>query len=293
MRRDGSARPALDQDPVARIPIELLSERGVTLGIVRVYAALRRRVGFEPAAENYLVSWPSITTISRDAGVSVRAVVRAAAWLDARDYLVIDRGRGPGGVNLYRVIAWRTWFRDLGVREGRHEAIRAFDARRAALGDLSRRGQAEAAALLRPDAPPRWLARSEDPGNRQVAREMSRNARQTLAPGQKCHARHPPAESVSRRAHGACPGWPLGGDAGDTRSVDQLIRVSENRGAADAAPAHALEDQQKEQKSPSDSAVATLSRAGKRMPAAKPMTPEEYETRIRELRLMTQGWKES
>ncbi len=269
MHGEGSGRPALDQDPVVRIPIDLLDDPGVTLGIIRVYAAIRRRVGFEPAADNFLVAWPSVTTIAKDAALHRATVMEATAWLNDRDYII--RQRRPNQSSDFLVIVRRSWFREVAAHEGRVEAIRKFDMWRVEAARESRRHQARAAG--------------------------ERRARHEPSPGRKSPAGDRPAV----RNDGASPGADFGSRlettsvvaTGRPRTVDHRICVPRNRGAAAAAPALPHEDQQQDLAYTGDGSVASLLQAAKRMPVAKPMSPGQYEARIRELRRMTQGWKQS
>ncbi len=272
MRGDGSGRPALDQDPVVRIPRELFSEPGVTLGIIRVYAALRRRAGFEPAAENFLLCWPSVETVARDAGVHRATVISAIDFLHTRDFFV--RSRRPNRSNMFMLIVHRAWFREMTNRYGRHRAIEEFESWRIAQDRPSRQGQAKAAR-----------------------QREQQHADEAQFSGRKSPPHDRPREGDDWQSSAfdlpGRPGTTSGVACMRPRTVDQKNCVTENRGATVVALPPALQDQEKKAQSNSYGPVAALAQAVKRMPAAKPMTPEEREARIRELRRMTRGWKQS
>ena len=123
-----------------RIPEPLLRERGVTLANIQVYAAIRARVGFEPSADNYLISWPSLSTIAADTGVHRTTAIRAIGWLDARDYLV--RFRRPHRSSQYLIIPRREKFQESVSLRGRQAAIQELENWREEMADDSRAGQA-------------------------------------------------------------------------------------------------------------------------------------------------------
>ena len=281
MRGDGSGRPALDQDPVDRIPRELFEEAGLTLGIIRVYAALRRRIGFEPAAKNYLECWPSLTTIGRDARVHRATAIEAIAWLTQRDYVLTVRN--PRQSNTYVIVPWREQYRQIIAKCGRAEAIQWLMEQREQRAHASRRGQAAAADQRRGrELPPRWFQRSADPGSREM-RKAHNNHRTTpvsaqKSPGDDLRSRRQTTPLVAGRR---------------PRTVDQMNCVTENRGATGIALSPALQEKRQNTQSNVHGPVAALARAAKRMPAARPMTSQEHEARVRELRRMTAGWKQS
>jgi hypothetical protein len=139
--RNGNGRPPLEQDDVVRLPVELMAEPDVTLGIIRVYAAIRRRVGFEPAdEENFLIAWPSITWIAERARVHRATVIEAVRFLADRDYILVERR--PNRSSVYNLIVRRTWFRENGRGDA---AIRAYRSWMRDMADESRRSQAREA----------------------------------------------------------------------------------------------------------------------------------------------------
>ena len=140
MREDG--RPTIDKEPEVRIPHGLLQEPGVTGAHIRCYAAVRARAGFEPAAENFMQSWPSVATIADDASVNRATVIRSVRWLEDRDYLLVERR--PNRSSLYTVVCWPIWYRDMARRFGRAEAWGELRERMDELDRESRSGQAEA-----------------------------------------------------------------------------------------------------------------------------------------------------
>jgi hypothetical protein len=209
VRDDCSSRTPLDKDPEDRIPRSLWRETRVTLAAVRVYAAIRSRAGFEPAAENFLIAWPGEKTIGKDAGVSTASVIRSVNLLDSLDYLIVERGAGPNGCNRYGVIIHRERFMDVAARYGRAEAIYDFHRSRAQAGAKSRKTQAKGA---------------------------ERNARQYGDSGQKLQPCNQPGEGVAPVQPGGLHGCEIGGVTDATRSVDQGNCGSGIRGAAGAAP---------------------------------------------------------
>lgn len=208
MRPDGNGRPPLEQDEVVRVPVELLAESGVTAGAIRVYAAIRRRVGFEPTAENFLTCYPSVPKIAEDAGLHEKTVVEAIRWLANRDYLLRDRR--PNRSSVYTLIVRRVWFRENAEREGRAHATARYRVWMTEMADESRRGQARVAG--------------------------DRNPRQERDSGRKSPGDYRP----ERRE----PGDSLGGSAETPSGVaGRLPRTgfkgncgSENRGAPTGAP---------------------------------------------------------
>jgi hypothetical protein len=279
---------------VVRIPRDLLGEPEVTLGVIRVYAALRQRVGFEPAAENYLICWPSVATTARDAGLHRATVIQAIAWLAQRDYVIVQRN--PRRASSYLVVPWRAQYRRIIVERGRAEAIRWLLSERNHLAEESRSGQAEAADLRRGfELPPRWLERSADPGDRQLAREMREadNKRRPAPPGAR---KSPGGDRNDGAGHYGSPGDDMGSRRETTspvarrrpRTVVQENCVSGNRGATDVAPSPALEEQQKTALKEIERAISP---AVRRMPSSRPMSSEEREARIQVLRHQVKDWR--
>jgi len=209
VRDDGNGRPPLDQDEVVRVPVELLAEPGVTAAPIRVYAPVRRRIGFEPAADNFLIAWPSVATIASETGLNRTSVIRALRWLEDRDYVLRDRR--PNRSSVYTVIVWRSWFQELVEMHGRAEAIRLLRKRMEEAGDASRRGQA------------RTAGRANRPSGTDFRPEVA------------------PVPPTNPEGWPGCD-RPGGLDATDPvastppRSVDQGICGSENRGAPTGAP---------------------------------------------------------
>ncbi len=290
MKSDGSGQPRIEKDLEIRIPKELFHEPGVTLATVKVYAAIRSRVGFEPTAENFLIAWPALQTIAEDAGVSRDSAIDAVRFLQDLDYLYVERRSNRSSV--YMVIVRRIWFRDMIAKRGRSYALHEFEKWRQELADERRSGQAEAASERRP--------------------------RQERNSGRKWNARHSPVTSATpllQRSEGSDLGSgvdptsvvgaaPPGGGVDSTRSVFHRSAVQGTvtqgiGGSADAEPARALEERSEELRTadqdpaPSEDAPAL---GAKLPPTTKPMvaqmTEAEREARLRQLKAMTVGWKE-
>lgn len=49
-------------------------------------------------------AWPSVPTLARKTGVSERSVQRGIARLEAGGHLLVERGKGKGGTNRYKVV---------------------------------------------------------------------------------------------------------------------------------------------------------------------------------------------
>jgi len=249
-------RPPLDQDDCVRVPIDLLREQGVTAAIIRVYGAIRHHAGFEAAADNFLKSWPSVRTIAREAGVSRASVIRAVAWLGERDYLVHDRR--PNRSSDFSIITNRSRFREIAAREGRAGAIHDFEVWRGEKARLSRQSQAKAAAARMP-VQARGPARRSHPCDR---------------PGDNGDGRSQPQEL------GGISGEPSGVSAVNSGSVDQVIRASEIRGAADATPRESVGDQLDDDKRRTNAQGPRMpipTWRPRKMPDVKPMTDAEFE----------------
>ena len=275
VKGDDSGRPSLDQDLVVRIPIDLLRETGVTMATVKVYAAIRSRVGFEPAAENFMIAWPNERTIAREARVSRAAVIRAVKWLDDHDYIIHDRR--PNTSCLFMVIFRRTWFQQVTAQHSRAEAIRCFNDLRSELGGESRHGQAAAACQRRSARHTQSSGRKSQTCNLGVNEGGGGSAVTPL----RSQARDTPGSTgttseVAAVQHG---------------SVDQVSVRSVIRGAPKAPPASALQDRQNGKGNNNsqsdydragqeiDRAVAALAN-DKSMPAAE-MTESEFEAERR------------
>ena len=222
MRDEG--RPRLEKEPEVRIPFELLQEPGVTGAHIRCYAAIRARAGFEPAADNFLRSWPSVATIAQDASMNRATVIRSVEWLEGRDFLLVERR--PNRSSEYTILCWRGWYRDLVRRFGRAEAWELLRERMNELDQESRSGQAEAAM---------------------------QNPRQKRATGRKSHGRDRLVVS-DRRGRTEATDQSQGGDPGSRSGATPVVAsvrprteikelglsncVKKNRGAATAAPVH-------------------------------------------------------
>ncbi|HYV18612.1 MAG TPA: hypothetical protein VFC25_06255 [Verrucomicrobiae bacterium] len=130
-----------------RVPPALWTEPGVRFSYVKAYAAIRRRCGFDPAAENYLMSWPSTETIAAEAGLDRITVVKSIRWLDDHDF-IFHQVR-PNKTSVYVVIDDRERFRATRHATSKANAIEELVAFREAQADESRSAHAAAAHLRR------------------------------------------------------------------------------------------------------------------------------------------------
>lgn len=199
-----------------RVPLDLLAEPGATVSPIRVYGTIRSRAGFEPAAENFLVAWPSVTTIARETGLSRATVIRTLRWLEDRDYILHDRR--PNRSSMYTVIVWRAWFQELIRLHGRAEAIRLLRRRMGEAGDASRRDQSR-------EAGERSARQARDSARKSQACDLPQEG--AVRESQACDL--PGSKDATSRVSGMRP-----------RSVDQENCGSENRGASGDAPLSVL-----------------------------------------------------
>jgi hypothetical protein len=78
-----------------KVPSELLARKGLSSTAKLVFAAITDRFGKNGQ------SWPGLRKISKDVGMSKPAVKRAIDELDKCGLLIVERGAGPHGSNLY------------------------------------------------------------------------------------------------------------------------------------------------------------------------------------------------
>lgn len=275
-----TGRPALEQDVVIRVPLALLRETGITAATVKVYAAIRSRCGFEPAADNFMRAWPSVTTIARDAGIARASALRGIEWLEQRDYLLVERR--PNRSSVYLLIVWREWFLGLIRQSGRAAAWEQLESRIDELADKSRSGQAEATAGVR------------------KADRFKRNTSRARPTARKSQGSDRHAESTAggiAADTGGYQGCDRPGSRDDTgvvsgmrpRTVDQDLgsknRDQKNRGAAGAALVSAVSLLKGKSNGNSPPTAALM-----KMPESERLTDAQREKRIAELRKQTEGW---